>query len=150
MSKADDDRVLVIERVFDAPRSLVWEAWADGERARQWIAPSGMEVSVWESDARPGGTWRLVMGPASGPQHQAGGVYREVVPGEKIVFTHAWDEGGRRGHETVVTVTFSDEGRKTRMKFQQAIFASVEDRDGHREGWSESFDKLERVVKGMQ
>ena len=72
-----------------------------------------------------------------------GGVYREIVEPERLVFTFAWeDENGRRGHETLVTVTFAEEGGRTKMTFRQAVFESVEDRDGYAGGWSESFERL--------
>jgi uncharacterized protein YndB with AHSA1/START domain len=73
-----------------------------------------------------------------------GGVYREIVPNERLVFTHAWDgEDGRPGHETRVTVTLADApGGKTKMTFRQAAFASKASRDGHEGGWGESFDRL--------
>jgi uncharacterized protein YndB with AHSA1/START domain len=76
-----------------------------------------------------------------------GGVYREIVPPEKLVFTHAWtDAAGKPGHETLVTVTFAERNGKTEMTFRQATFTSVEDRDGHRGGWTECFDKLAEYV----
>jgi uncharacterized protein YndB with AHSA1/START domain len=72
-----------------------------------------------------------------------GGVYREIVFPERLVFTHAWDDAsGRRGQETVVTVTFSDEGGGTKMVFRQEGFTSAGERDGHAGGWTECFERL--------
>jgi uncharacterized protein YndB with AHSA1/START domain len=74
----------------------------------------------------------------------AGGVYREIVEPERLVFTHAWeDEEGKPGHQTLVTVTFAEQDGKTRLAFHQAVFESVADRDSHREGWTECLDRLE-------
>ena len=70
-----------------------------------------------------------------------GGVYREIVENELLSFTHAWEEEGE--HETLITVKFFAEGSKTKLIFEQEIFKSKESRDGHQEGWSECFDKLE-------
>lgn len=149
--KADDDRTLVITRVFDAPRALVYEAWTKPEHAKQWMAPRGMSVAEWENDARVGGTWRMVMGPAEGPEHRVTGKNLEVVPPDRLVFTHAWlDDDGKPGHETVCTVTFVESEGKTTMTFQQATFQSVEDRNGHREGWGQSFDNLAERVASLR
>jgi uncharacterized protein YndB with AHSA1/START domain len=75
-----------------------------------------------------------------------GGVFREVVAPERVVFTFAWDEEGERGLETLVTVTFAEEEGKTRMTFRQVPFQSIEERDGHRGGWTSSFDRLAEYV----
>jgi len=79
---------------------------------------------------------------ADGTDLWLSGEYRQVVPGELIEFTHAWEENGKRGHETVVTVRFSDYGKKTKLSLRQTFFDSAASRDGHRGGWSECFDKL--------
>jgi len=77
------------------------------------------------------------------------GVYREIVEPERLVFTFAWDEeSGRRGHETLVTVTFTEDREKTTMIFREAVFLSIEQRDRHRDGWSSTFDRLaERLAR---
>lgn len=140
-----DKRELALEivRVFDAPRSLVFRAWTDKEHMRQWSAPHGFVITHNEGEARAGGAWRSCMRSPEGEDLWLGGVYREVVENERLVFTHAWDrDDGTPGHETVVTVIFEDEGDKTRMTFRQAYFESGEDRDGHGGGWNECFDRL--------
>jgi uncharacterized protein YndB with AHSA1/START domain len=144
----DNDRTLVIVRTLDAPRELVFAAWTDPARGKQWMAPAEMSVADVGGELRPGGAWRLDMRRESGESFRVRGVYREIVPPEKLVFTHAWlHDDGSTGHETLVTVTFEALGaQKTRMTFRQAEFESVEDRDGHREGWGESFDNLETLV----
>jgi uncharacterized protein YndB with AHSA1/START domain len=80
-----------------------------------------------------------------------GGVYREIVAPERLVFTHAWDSAdGKPGHETVATVTLVDQGGKTKMTFEQAFFESVEQRDGHQGGWSECFERLaQHLAQGL-
>ena len=71
------------------------------------------------------------------------GVFREIVPMQRLVFTHAWeDANGKPGHETLVTVTFVEHDGKTRLDFRQAVFESIESRDGHEEGWSSAFELL--------
>ncbi len=143
----DEACALEIVRVFDATRELVFQAWVDPERMKQWSAPHDYEIGHNEGEARPGGRWRCSMV----SDHEVlwlGGVYREVIENERLVFTHAWEgEDGRPGHETVVTVRFEDAGEgKTRMIFRQAFFDSVDSRDGHEGGWGECFDRLDDLL----
>ena len=148
MSTATDadrksSRELSITRVFDAPRALIFEIWTRPEHVKQWWGPRGYTTMSCEMDVRPGGAWRVQSRHADGSTTAERGVFREVVEPERLVFTHAWeDEGGRPGHETLVTVSFAEQDGKTRMTFHQAVFTSVEERDGHEQGWSESFDML--------
>jgi uncharacterized protein YndB with AHSA1/START domain len=82
-----------------------------------------------------------------GTDHWLGGVYREIAPPERLVFTHAWEhDEGKPGHETLVTVAFAEQDGKTRLTFRQAAFESVADRDSHREGWTECLDRLEAYL----
>jgi uncharacterized protein YndB with AHSA1/START domain len=143
-----DDRTLVITRVFDAPRELVFKAWADPAHAKHWMGPRGFTATHIEQDPRPGGAWRACLRPDDGGRELwQGGVFREIVEPERLVYTFAWDgENGRRGHETLVTVTFAEHQGKTRMTFRQAVFESVGQRDGHQGGWSSAFDRLEEYV----
>ena len=129
-------------RVFDAPRSLVFQAWTRKEHIDRWLAPRGFTIPSSEGDLRPGGRWRCCMVSPQGVEHWLSGTYREIVENELLIFTHAWEEDGKRGHETLVTVRFADHGGKTRVTFQQGTFASVESRDGHAGGWGECLDIL--------
>jgi uncharacterized protein YndB with AHSA1/START domain len=78
----------------------------------------------------------------TGQELWQGGVFLEVVPPERLVFTFAWEEEGERGLETVVTVTFAERGRKTLMTMRQAPFVTESSRSGHSEGWNSTFDRL--------
>lgn len=138
------DRVLVITRIFDAPRSVVYKAWTEAEHLSQWSAPHGFTITHNEGDLRPGGAWRSCMRSPAGENLWLGGTYREVVKNELLVFTHAWDgPDGKPGNETLVTVRLEDADGKTRMTFRQAFFESVEQRNGHHGGWNECFDRLD-------
>ena len=82
-----------------------------------------------------------------GEELRVGGVYREIIPPERIVSTHAWlSPDGTPGHETLMTVDLAARGDRTEMTFRQTGFESVEERDGHRDGWSECFDRLEEQL----
>jgi uncharacterized protein YndB with AHSA1/START domain len=134
---------LTITRVFDAPRDLVFKAWTERDRVLRWLGPTGFTALEFEMERRPGGAWRSRMRSPEGVVHSNGGVVREIVAPERLVFTFAWDnQDGSPGREMLVTITLADLDGGTEMTFHQAAFESIEDRDGHRGGWSESFDKL--------
>jgi uncharacterized protein YndB with AHSA1/START domain len=139
-------RVLVLTRIFAAPRHLVFEAWTKSRHLKQGSAPNGFSIPVSKGDVRVGGAWRACMRTPEGENLWLSGIYREVVPDERLVFTHAWEEDGKPGHETLVTVTFANHGRKTKMNFRQEGFESVQSRDGHRDGWNESLDRLAELL----
>lgn len=140
-------RVLVMTRVFEAPRELVFQTWTEPEHLIHWSCPNGFTLTHCEGELRAGGAWRSCMRSPEGRDLWLGGVYREVTAPERLVFTHAWDDDrGRPGHETLVTVTFAERGEKTEVTFRQAVFESVGERDGHQGGWTECFDKLAGYV----
>ena len=137
---ASDERKLVIERTFDAPIDLVWKVWADPQHAKQWWGPRGFKAPVVELDERPGGKWRALMIGPDGMELWQHGVYREIVPKKRIVYTFVWDH--EPDHEMLVTVDFAAKGKKTEITFEQTGFISDGEREGHRGGWGESFDRL--------
>ena len=140
-------RVLEITRIFPAPRHLVFEAWTQKEHLSQWCAPKGFTIPFSEGDLQPGGKWRSCMCMPDGTECWLSGVYREIIQDELVEFTHAWEENGKRGHETIVTVRLSDHGNKTKMILRQSLFESVASRDGHEGGWSQCFDRLSIYLK---
>ena len=147
---APEDLTITIERVFAAPRPLVFRAWRTKEDMDRWSAPKGFVITHSEGDFRIGGKWRCCMRAPHGEPFNVGGTYQEIVPNERIVFTHLWEEDDGPGHETVVTVNLSDEGGGTRMSFHQGPFKSVESREGHRGGWTECFDLLAEHLAKVQ
>jgi uncharacterized protein YndB with AHSA1/START domain len=142
-STSTAERELVITRVFDAPRELVWKAWTDPELAKQWSGPRGFTAKDFSLDPRPGGEWHLTMHSPETGKLTNRGVVRDSVEPERLVFTFAWDnDDGTPGREMLITITFVERDGKTEMTFTHGVFESAEDRDGHSEGWNESFDKL--------
>jgi uncharacterized protein YndB with AHSA1/START domain len=138
-----EERELVITRIFDAPRHLVFQAWTEPDRLVRWWGPRGFSTPLCEIDARPGGAFRMGMRSPEGTDHRLRGVFREIVPPERLVCTWAWeDEQGAPGHETLLTVTFVEHDGKTRLTLRQAIFESVAARDAHEGGWASSLDCL--------
>jgi uncharacterized protein YndB with AHSA1/START domain len=142
---------LTITRVLDAPRALVWRAWTDPAQLMQWWGPKHHPAVHLAMDVRPGGVWRnCLRSVETGNDLWHHGTFREVVPMERLVFTFVWEEEGERGMENIVTITFADEGKKTRMTLHQTPFQSLGERDGHGEGWNSSFDRLGQALGGMQ
>jgi uncharacterized protein YndB with AHSA1/START domain len=137
------DRELVVTRVFDAPRRLVFKAWTEPERLVRWWGPHGFTLPSCKMELRPGGAYRFHMRSSSGSDHWLRGEYREIVEPERLAFTWAWeDENGHPRHETLLTVTFTEQGGRTRLTLRQAMFESVTARNAHGEGWAGGLDRL--------
>lgn len=142
---------LVIEREFDAPREMVWRAWTEPEHMRRWMCPDDFQVILAEGDLRAGGWWRSGMRSRhNGTELFMHGEYREVVPPERLVFSHTWeDEEGNPRHWTEVNVHFTDLGGRTLMTFRQAEMKSPETLEAAKQGWSETLANLESYLKEM-
>ena len=108
----NEARVLRLSRSFAAPRERVFRAFTAPAQMVKWWGPKGWTVPACTLDARPGGDWHTVMRSPEGKDHVVSGVYRQVLPPERLVFTWAWEGDGARGHETVVTIElFESAGR---------------------------------------
>lgn len=141
------ERELTITRVFNAPRSLVFKVWTQPEHFARWLGPTDFMTVACQMNVQIGGIYRACIRSPEGKDHWMQGSYREVTEPERLVFTFAWeDEDSRPKHETLVTVTFTEQGNKTLMTFHQAIFESTESRNSHRTGWSECFDRLQAYL----
>ncbi len=133
---------LVITRTFDAPRALVFKAWTQPEHMVRWLGPHQFTAISAKMDVRPGGTYRAGIRSHDGKEYWIRGIYREVVEPERLTFTFSWEEEGERGRETLISITFGEVDGKTRMTFRHAHFETVETRDDHNRGWTESFERL--------
>jgi uncharacterized protein YndB with AHSA1/START domain len=151
---------LVITRVFDAPREFVWNAWTEPETSMKWWGPKGFTCPVCRIDLRVGGAYFNCMRSPEGQDYWSTGVYREIVPPERLVCTDSFaDEKGNvvpATHygmsadfplEMLVTVTLEEEAGKTRLTLEHVGLPPGEDLDNCRVGWSESFDKLAEVLE---
>jgi uncharacterized protein YndB with AHSA1/START domain len=143
------DRELVIKRIFNAPRAMVWKAWTDPEHLKRWWGPHGFTTTSCRMDLRPGGGWRITMQSPQGREDRQRGVFREIVAPERLVFTYAFeDEAGKAGHEMLVTVSFAERGESTELTVHQTQFETVAVRDDHVRGWNEALDHLvEQLAK---
>jgi uncharacterized protein YndB with AHSA1/START domain len=145
------ERELKITRVFDAPRELVFKVWTDAKHLAQWWGPKGFTNPVCEFDARVGGMLRMHMRAPDGTIYPMKGEIVELVPPERLVFTNiAIDTAGRHLLEGLTTVTFVDEGGKTKMTLHTKAVAVVEHAaaylQGMEAGWTQSIDKLEAFL----
>jgi uncharacterized protein YndB with AHSA1/START domain len=120
------DREIVISRVFDAPRELVFKVWTDSQHVAEWWGPNGFTTTLHEMDVRPGGVWRFVMHAPDGVDYPNKIVFAEVVEPERLVFSHGSGAPDDAGFE--VTITFADEGGKTRLTMRQR-YATAAERD---------------------
>jgi uncharacterized protein YndB with AHSA1/START domain len=136
---ADDE--LFITREFAAPLALVWRMWEDRELMFRWWGPEGFTVTELDRDFRVGGRWRVGMISERYGKGWSGGVFREIVPQERLVFTFAWEEGTGDPLDTLATVTFEETAGKTIQHFHQTPFGSIESRDSHVGGWNSLFNK---------
>jgi uncharacterized protein YndB with AHSA1/START domain len=138
------DREIVITRVIDAPRRLVFEAWTNPEHLPHWLlGPEGWTMPLCKVDLRPGGGWQFAWRHSDGTEMEMHGLYREIVPPERIVTTESW---GGDWPETLNTVVFSEEDGRTSITIT-VLYPSTEARDaalktGMKQGMSLSFDRL--------
>jgi uncharacterized protein YndB with AHSA1/START domain len=142
------DREIHVERIFAAPRDLVYAAFTDPELAPEWYGPRGTTTIVDRMDVRPGGEWRFVSRDADGNETAFRGTYREVTPPERIVQTFEWE--GMPGHVSVETAVLEDLGDRTRLTVT-SVFDTTEDRDGMlgsgmEQGMNETYARLDELL----
>lgn len=122
------DREIVVTRVFDAPRELVWEAFTDAAQVVLWWGPKGFTTTIHEMDVRPGGVWRHTMHGPDGTDYPNKSVFIEVVKPERIVYSHGGAKKGGPSVQFEATWTFEAQGNKTSLTLRQE-FPSAEVRD---------------------
>jgi uncharacterized protein YndB with AHSA1/START domain len=142
---------LTLVRTFDAPRDLVFKAWTDPGHLAKWWGPSGFTTTLRKWEPRPGGSILLDMNAPYGAIYPMGGSFVEVTPPEKLVFkSAALDETGNAIFEILNTISFADEGGKTRLTVQTLVLSKRDGADeylkGQKEGWSQSLDRLQALV----
>ena len=145
--KPDDTCVIRMTRTFDAPRERVFRAWTEPEQLVKWWGPKGFTVPDHTIDVRPGGAWRTTMRSPEGNDHIVAGVYHEITPPERLVFTWGWETEGPRGHETVVTIELHERDGGTELQLTQELFENETSRDMHHQGWSGCMDSLDDALR---
>ena len=143
---------LVITRLVDAPREKLYRAWTDPALLKQWFAPKPYTTTEAELDVRPGGASRIVMRSPDGQDMPMHGVYLEVVPNEKLVFTDAYLRAWEPSPKPFMTVSLTREDEDGQTRYTaRARHWTAEDRDAHEkmgfhEGWGQCLDQLTALV----
>jgi uncharacterized protein YndB with AHSA1/START domain len=142
-----EGREIVITRVFDAPRELIWDAWTDPKQVVRWWGPRGFTTTIHEMDVRSGGVWKQTMHGPDGTDYPNRSVFIEVVKPERIVYSMAGGKKGEPGHQFEATWTFDAQGDKTKLTLRM-LFPSTEIREriakgyGVIEGGNQTLDRL--------
>lgn len=156
-------RELVITRIFDAPRKLVWKAWTDIDLFQKWWGPKDFTCPVSKMDFRVGGHYLHCMRGPDGQEYWSTGIYKEIVTMEKIVCTDSFadaqgnkvsaSEMGMPGddwpNELQVTVTFEDLGARTKMTLRHVGIPEGVMNEMTNAGWNQSFDKLSAALQSL-
>jgi len=151
------DREVVMERTFDAPRELVWQAYTKAEHLIHWWGPKGWTLPVCKVDFRPGGVWHYSMRGPAGEVSWGKAIYREIVEPERIVYLDIFaDEVGNPiegAPEMLITMTFEEQGGKTKLT-SHTLFPSAADLEavlkmGMEEGFTQTLDRLEEHLAKM-
>lgn len=148
------DREIIGERIFDAPRDLVFQMWIDPQHVGRWWGPNGFSITTREMDVRPGGHWRFTMHGPDGTDYQNHIVYIEITRPERLVYKHEPEPGTEAvGFET--TVTFEDINGRTRLTMR-ALFPSAKSREfvitkyGAIEGMHQHLGRLEALISQLR
>jgi uncharacterized protein YndB with AHSA1/START domain len=146
------DREIRIERYFDAPRDLVFQAFTAPELIPEWWGPRGTTTVVDTMQVEAGGSWRVVIADEDGGENAFRGTYREVSPPERIVQTFEWE--GMPGHVAIETVTFEDLGDRTKIT-NVSLFHTTEERDGMlssgmESGMNETYARLDELLARLR
>ena len=142
------ERVIHVEREFDAPRDEVYAAYTDPQLIPEWWGPRGTTTSVDQMDVKAGGSWRFVVRNSDGSETGFRGTYREVTPPQRVVQTFEWE--GMPGHVSVETAEFEDLGERTKVT-TTTLFHTNEERDGMigsgmEGGLNESYARLDELL----
>jgi uncharacterized protein YndB with AHSA1/START domain len=155
MTTSTSDRELVLTRLIDAPREKLYRCWTEPELLKQWFAPLPYTTPHAELDVRPGGSNLIVMKSPEGQEMPNRGVYLEVVPGKRLVFTNAYTSAWEPSDKPFMTVilTFEDEGAKTRytalVKHWTVADREMHEKMGFHQGWGQCADQLEAVARKL-
>ena len=146
-AKLAESTSLALTRHYPVAPEKVWRAWTDAQAVKHWWGPGpGEPVSLAELDVRVGGRFRIVFGGPDGKMHECAGVYKQVEPNRKLVFTWSWPNTTPE-RISVVTITFRAVDDGTQLHFKHEQLYDEKARDDHRRGWSESFAKLETYLQ---
>ena len=142
MTPPDEELILELERILPADRGRVFAAFSDAEQLAQWWGPAGFEIPAIAFDPRVGGSYRIEMKPPEGDPFALIGEFRSVEPPDRLTFGFVWEQPDPDDVDMVADLSFEDRGESTRLALRQRPFRTEARRRLHREGWSETLDKL--------
>jgi uncharacterized protein YndB with AHSA1/START domain len=137
---------LELKRVFAASPPRLFGLLTEPEELARWWGPHGFTVPEIQSDLRVGGAYRMTMQPPEGDAFHLHGEFREVDPPNAVAYTFVWDPPDPDDRETEVRLSLTEVEGSTELRFHQGVFATEERLALHRGGWSDSFEKLERLL----
>lgn len=146
MRAQSGDLTLEAKRVLPAAPAVVFAAFSEPSELVKWWGPQGFTIPSIEFDPRVGGTYRIEMRPPEGDCFYLTGKFREVDPPGRLAYTFVWEDPDPDDVETVVGLSFRDLGESTEVAFTQGPFKTEARRRLHRDGWTDSFDKLEHLM----
>ena len=149
MDARSDELMLAMERVLPAPPPVVFAAFSDANELVKWWGPEGFTTPSLKFQARVGESYRIEMQPPEGDPFYLTGEFREVDPPARLVYTFVWEDPDPDDIETPVALSFRDLGGSTVVSCTQGPFKTEARRALHRDGWTDSFDKLERLISAQ-
>ena len=141
-----DELTLEMVRALPAAPARIFAAFSDPDQLARWFGPEGFGVGSLDLDRRVNGTYRIEMQPPEGDPFYLGGEFREVDPPRRLAFTFAYEDPDPDDVETLVELSFRDRGESTEAAFTQGPFRTAARCELHRKGWTDSFDRLERLI----
>jgi uncharacterized protein YndB with AHSA1/START domain len=137
---------LEIKRLLPAAPSVTFAAVSEPDELAKWWGPQGFTIPSMEFDPRVGATYRIEMQPPEGDSFYLVGEFRDVDPPARLAFTFEWEDPDPDDADTLVELSFRDLGGSTALALTQGPFKTEARRSLHRDGWSDSFDKLEHLM----
>jgi len=149
------EKRVVITRIFDAPRELMFKVWTDPKHMAEWWGPNGFTNPACELDLRIGGAIRIDMKGPDGTVYPMTGVFREIIEPERLVFT-AWcvaDEDGKFCVEILNTIVFAEHNGKTKLTVQAVVVKSTPEGAGAlagmEPGWTQTLERLDDYLSNL-
>ena len=146
MAVQSGELTLEMVRALPVAPARVFAAFSDSDELAKWFGPEGFSVGHREFDPRVGGTYRIEMQPPESDPFYLGGEFREVDPPGRLAFTFVYEDPDPDDVETLVELSFRDRGESTEVAFTQGRFKTRARRELHRDGWADSFDRLEQLI----
>ncbi|MEL6278417.1 MAG: SRPBCC domain-containing protein [Pseudomonadota bacterium] len=145
-----DVKAFETSRDYAHPPELMFRLFTEPEHLARWFGPVGFTVEEARTDLKPGGAWRIVMRSPEGNQHRVTGVYEEVSPPVRVVFSWAWEsEDGSLGHVSRVIIAFASTDSGCRMSLRHENLADDEARAGHGRGWTSSLESIDAYLETL-